>query len=404
MMEKEYLRAMEYSIYRCSGFGVCKGGYKKDISPCPMYMVSAGFEAETPRGLMTLAREILEGRLEYTKEMADMVYRCTACGNCRILCGATDRKTGAVLVDPSAVASAMRADLVENSLIPPAVRDFLKNVYRYGNPYGERAEDRDRWARGLDIAFSGQEYLLYVGCVGSYDERGQKMARALAGLLKEARVEFGILGREELNDGNEVNIVGEKGLFQYLAEENIRRFKSQGVRKIIALSPHAYNTMKNDYPAHGGDFEVFHYTQILRDLVGSGRLLTGAGSEKTVTYHDPCFLGRHNDEYDAPREVIRSIPGIRMVEMERNRTNSLCCGGGGGNFFTDIIGTRPESPARVRVREAVRTGAQILAVACPYCAKMFEDALKTEQLEDKLAVRDISELLLESIREEGEAK
>jgi Fe-S oxidoreductase len=392
-MEAQYLKEIEYNIYRCSGFGVCKGGYRKDISPCPMHMVSAGFEAETPRGIMTLAREIIEGRLEYTQDMAGVLYRCTSCGNCRVLCGAVYPETGETLVDPSAVVLAMKADLVEHGLVPPAVRDFLDHVHRYGNPYVKNAKKRAQWAEGLDLTFSGQEYLFFVGCVGSIDERGTAMSKALASLLTDAGVSFGILGQEEINDGNEVHHLGEKGLFQYLAEKNIKTFKKHGVKKVITLSPHAYNTIKNDYPHFGGNFEVIHYTQILKELITNGELIPRTRLDAKVAYHDPCFLGRHNDEYDAPRSVIAAIPGVELVELERNRENALCCGGGGGNLFTDVIGSGTNSPARIRVQEAARTGASILVVACPYCANMFEDAIKVEDLDAQLAVNDVSELL-----------
>lgn len=393
-METQQLKEIEYNVYSCGGFGVCKGGYKKGVSPCPMHMASAGFEAETPRGVITIAREILEGRLEYSKEMATMLYRCTSCDNCRLLCGAVYPETGETLVDPSAVVLSMKADLVENGLIPRAVRDFLDNVYRCGNPYGKQAIDRDKWTEGLELGFSDQEYLFYVGCVGSYDERGNKMARALASLLTEAGMSFGILGQEEINDGNEVSHLGERGLFQYLAEKNIAMFKNRGVKKIVTLSPHAYNTIKNDYPCLGGNFEVVHYSQLLNKHIENGDLNPRGSVSTKVTYHDPCFLGRRNDEYEAPRSIIHSIPGFELVEMERNRENALCCGGGGGNLFTDMIGSDSNSPARVRVREAVSTGASILVVACPYCASMFEDAIKVEDLEEKLTVSDLSELLI----------
>jgi Fe-S oxidoreductase len=203
----------------------------------------------------------------------------------------------------------------------------------------------------------------------------------------------GLIGQEEINDGNEVNHLGERGLFQYLAEKNIETFKSHGVRKIITLSPHSYNTIKNDYPRFDGNFEVVHYSQLLNKLIENGDLNPRGSFSAKVTYHDPCFLARRNDEYDAPRSIIHSIPGLELVEMERNGENALCCGGGGGNLFTDMIGSDSNSPARVRVREAVSTGASILVVACPYCASMFEDAIKIEDLEEKLTVSDLSELL-----------
>jgi Fe-S oxidoreductase len=363
-------------------------------------MASTGFEAETPRGIMTLAREILESRLGYTKELANLLYRCTSCINCRYLCGAVDPNSGETLVDPSAVILEMKADLIENSVVPPPVRDFLDTVYRYGNPYGKRQKDRDKWAQNLDLAFNGQDYLFYVGCEGSYDEKGNNMSKALVSLFSEFEVSFGILGHEEINDGNEVYYLGERGLFQYFAEENIKRFKKHNVKKIVTLSPHAYNVMKNHYPNFGGNFSVVHYSQLLRELIEKRQFNIKGRFNIKVTYHDPCFLGRHNNEYDSPRKIIRSIPGIELVEMERNGGNSLCCGGGAGNLFTDMIGSDADSPARVRVREAASTGASVLIVACPSCAVMLEDAVKTEDLEQKLKVRDISELLIAAMKGE----
>jgi len=394
-MSIEYLLKEKYNVYRCDGFGVCKGGYNFKVSPCPMFVNSDGFESKTPRGMMTMARGIIEGSLDYTKEISETVYRCTLCGNCQILCGA-EFENGEPMVDPSKVVSAMRADLVENSLIPPAVRDFLKNVHRYGNPYVEPAEERGKWAEGLGIEeYSGQEFLFYVGCVGSYDERGKRMAVALSETMKIAGVSFGILGKREVCDGNEVNMVGETGLFPLLAEQNIRQFKEMGIKQIVTLSPHAFNALKNDYPALGGDFEVVHYTQLLRDLLRAGRIKPVKGLKTRATFHDPCFLGRRNKEYDAPREVLRKIPDLEIIEMARAKESAFCCGGGGGNFFTDILGGGENSPNRLRIREAYQTGAEILVVACPNCAKMFEDAIAIERLEDKLIVKDVSEILLE---------
>jgi Fe-S oxidoreductase len=179
-------------------------------------------------------------------------------------------------------------------------------------------------------------------------------------------------------------------LFEFLKEENTQTFKKVGVKKIVTLSPHSYNALKNNY---SNEFEVFHYTQLLRDLVKSGKLDVSRGFKAKVTYHDPCFLGRYNNEYDAPREILTAIPGVEFVEMERTKENSFCCGGGGGNFYTDILGSGMDSPSRIRIREAHDTGANILAVACPVCMMMIEDALKAEGLEDKLAIMDISEIV-----------
>jgi Fe-S oxidoreductase len=178
-----------------------------------------------------------------------------------------------------------------------------------------------------------------------------------------------------------------------LAKKNIDTFEKLGVKKIVTLSPHAYNAIKNDYPQYGANFKVQHYVQILREIIDRGELDVSKGLDARVTYHDPCFLGRYNGEYDAPREILNRIPGVDLVEMERNRENSFCCGGGSGNFYTDLFGSIENSPARIRIREAHETGADILAVACPSCMIMLEDALKVEGLEKNLKIMDISEIV-----------
>ena len=240
----------------------------------------------------------------------------------------------------------------------------------------------------------GDKYLFHVGCVGSYEERGQRMARNFAELLDKAGVSFGILGAEEECDGNEVYMLGEMGLFQELAKKNTQKFKELGVKKVVTLSPHAYNSMKSKYPRLG-DFEVFHYTQLLLEMIQQGKIELSELKAR-VTYHDPCFLGRYNGVYDAPREILKSIPGIELIEMERTRENSFCCGGGSGNFVTDLLGRSEESPSRIRVREAHETSAEILVVACPSCMTMLDDAVKDDGLEGKLTVKDIAELVKES--------
>jgi len=250
---------------------------------------------------------------------------------------------------------------------------------------------------GTDIdRYEGQEYLYYVGCTGSYDTRAQRAARALGTLLGRAGVSFGVLGSEENCDGNEVHKLGEAGLFEMLAENNVERFSSLGAKKIVTLSPHGYNAVKNLYPRYGGDFQVFHYTRLLLELIQEGRLPVSAGFDARVTYHDPCFLGRWNDEYETPRRLLAAVPSLRLVEMEKNRDAALCCGGGAGNFEIDLLGGSDASPARQRVRHAAETGATVLAVACPKCLVMLEDAVKAEELEGTLAVKDIAEILAEA--------
>jgi Fe-S oxidoreductase len=281
--------------------------------------------------------------------------------------------------------------VVNSGLVTPKVARFLQNIEAYGNPYRELRGNRGRWAEGMEIGpYNGQEFLFYVGCVGSYDEKGQMSAQAVGRLLLKAGVSFGILGPAEECDGNEIRTLGESRIFEMLKERNTALFQKAGVKKIITLSPHAYNVFRNEYP---DSFEIFHYTQVLRDLIKGGRLKATSKLNTKVTYHDPCFLGRHAGEYEAPREILMAIPGVELMEMERNRQNSFCCGGGSGNFYTDSFGGGVNSPSRIRVREAAKTGARILAVACPTCAVMLGEALKDEGIEERLIVKDVSELL-----------
>jgi Fe-S oxidoreductase len=189
-------------------------------------------------------------------------------------------------------------------------------------------------------------------------------------------------------------MLGESRLFGILKERNTALFRKAGVKKIITLSPHSYNVFRKEYP---GGFQIFHYTQVLLDLIKAGRLEPASNLNATVTYHDPCFLGRHAEEYEAPRDILTAIPGLHLVEMERNRQNSFCCGGGSGNFYTDFFGGGPTSPSRIRVREADRTGAAILAVACPTCTVMLGQAIKDEALEHRIVLNDIAEILQESV-------
>ncbi|MBE9570298.1 MAG: (Fe-S)-binding protein [Proteobacteria bacterium] len=375
-------------IHRCFRCGNCK--FSSDYSGynCPAYN-KFRMETYSPGGRLWLIRAMMNGEIEVTPSLAKVLYTCTMCFNCVEECSFEFSE------EIMNMMIAARTHIIEKPVIPAGVRDYLKNVYNYGNPWKEPERERGDWANGTEIDNykQGDEYLYYVGDICSYDPRGRKIARSLGEVLLRAGVSLGILGADEYSDGNDVHKMGEDGLFQYLAEKNIQSFKEKGVKRVITLSPHAYNAMKNDYPKVGGDFEVLHYTQLLRDLIANGKLKIPKSLDIKVTYHDPCFLGRWNKEYDAPREVLKAIPGVELVEMDRNRKTAFCCGGGGGNFFTDLVGGGKESPSRTRIREAYATGAKVLAVACPACLTMLEDALKTEHLEGKFEVKDISEIV-----------
>ncbi|NLF01747.1 MAG: (Fe-S)-binding protein, partial [Anaerolineales bacterium] len=309
---------------------------------------------------------------------------CTACFTCVERCPKDVR--------PAELIIAMRGQMVEGGRIPDTVGNALMGVFRQGNPTGLAREDRAGWRDGAPIkaAQEGCEVLYFVGCTPSYDPRGQPVARALARIMTAAGVDFGVLGTEESCCGNEVRRMGELGLFEMLVEENGELLRSIGARQLVTVSPHCFNTFKNEYGLDG--LEVLHYTQLLARLIDEGRLQFAGALNATVTYHDPCFLGKQNHVFDEPRAVLQAIPGLRLVEMDRRRERSLCCEGGGGRMWAE--GTNLEERlAHQRVHEAAETGAEILAVACPFCLLTLEDAVKAQGLEDRLQVRDINELV-----------
>lgn len=337
---------------------------------------------------MWLIRAWMGGEIKWSQSLGKILYSCTTCDNCVQSCKFPFNN------DIVNMIVAAREEMVANGLVMAKIARFFHNIEAYGNPYRELRENRGKWAEGTKIEhYAGQEFLFYVGCVGSFDEKGQRAAKALGELLLTAGISFGILGPAEECDGNEIHILGESRIFQMLRDKNTGLFEKAGVKKVITLSPHSYNVFRNEYP---GRFEVFHYTKILRELIEKGRVKPSSKLNMRVTYHDPCFLGRHAGEYEAPREILKAIPGVDLIEMERNHENSFCCGGGSGNFYTDFVGGGEDSPPRIRVREAYKTGANILAVACPTCAVMLNEAIKDEGIEEKLIVKDISEIVKES--------
>jgi Fe-S oxidoreductase len=343
-----------------------------------------------------MLQALLDGEIELTPRVVELAYLCTTCNWCTERCP-SNSFIREVLIDIPAILEAFRKELVERGLVLPKVKEYLRNISKYGNPWGLPREKREEWVKGTKIQHyrPGDEFLYYVGDVGSYDPRAVRIAIALGEVLSKSGISFGILGKEENSDGNDVKMLGEIGLFHLLMDNNIRQFKKLGVKKIVTLSPHSYNVFKKCYVQCGEKLEVIHYTTLLQDLIKRGKLSFYKDLRARVTYHDPCFLGRYNKEYDAPRDVLRKIPGIEIIEMRRNKSNSLCCGGGSAMFYTGLLDGSENAPGRIRVREAYDCGADILAVACPICAIMFEDAIKEEGLEEKLKVMDISEIVNE---------
>ena len=386
------MHLMEYKykdmIHRCFRCGYCKFPTDwSDVTNCPPY-ARFRLESYSAGGRLWLIRAWMNGEIEWSQNLANIVYSCVSCKNCVEKCPHSFND------DVVNMIIAAKTAMVDQGLLPKSVTEFLTNVQLHGNPYGLSAKKREDWMEGMGLEpYQGQDYLFYIGCEGSYDSRAQNAARATAKLFQQAGLSFGVLGSREISDGNEVEMMGEDALLEDLAQKNIKLFNELGVKNIIALSPHSYNAFKNRYPDFGGSFNVFHHSQMLASLIKQGKLKIAEQPDTRITFHDPCFLGRWNQEYNAPRKVLSAIPGASLAEMPRNKNGALCCGGGSGNFFTDFLGGSEDSPARIRAREADQTKANILAVACPNCLTMLEDAIKVEGLEDKIKVRDISEII-----------
>ncbi len=333
---------------------------------------------------------------------AEEVWACTSCKACDEICPVNIEILDKIL-DMRRYLALMESDF------PAELGNAYRAMENQGNPWGMNQGDRAEWAKDLDVevldpssAFN-HEYLYWVGCAGSFDDKNKKVTQAMAKLLKRAGIDVAILGPSELCTGDSARRSGNEYLFQMLAMPNIEMLNGMGVRKIITQCPHCFNTLANEYPQLGGNYEVIHHSQLLEHLIDSGKLdVSDATLEERITYHDSCYLGRHNDVYMAPRNVVSSIKGVEVVEMQRNGTKGMCCGAGGARMWMEeSIGTKVNDE---RAAEAISTGASRVATACPFCYIMLDDGVKGAGKEEhEVRVADISIHLLEAI-ENGERK
>jgi succinate dehydrogenase/fumarate reductase iron-sulfur protein len=329
------------------------------------------------------------GRL---KPMVDNIWLCTQCNSCTLFCPKLVGCANAIVDDHSL--------LVEAGNLPKTVIEVLERVYKYRNPMGTHQSKRMDWAKELNVktypTVTSADVLFFVCCSDVYDLRNQEVARNMVQIFNHLGVNFATLGTEEWCCGDHMLRLGERGLFEELATHNLDMFRKFKAGKIVTLSPHCYNTFKNDKPYSDEKLNVQHYTQFLADAIKQGKIKPTKPVKKKVAYHDPCFLGKRNEVYDPPRQVLKAIPGLQLVEMKRTRQSSYCCGGGAGRVWTEDA--QPEKrPCVNRVKEALDLGVDTIAVACPFCVTTLEDAVKVLDIENKIAVKDVLELLKESL-------
>jgi Fe-S oxidoreductase len=340
----------------------------------------------------SMRKIVREATFGLTDIETEDIWRCTTCGRCPQQCPRDVKQ-----IDSGV---ALRRVATEYGVFPKPVkpvRTVNAGLVAQGNPFGEDREKRASWAEGLSVNpfTEGMDILYFPGCYLCYDPRSKKVARATATILNKAGVDYGILGSKENCCGESIRKTGDEALFKRLARENIKAFVDHGVKKILVSSPHCYHTFKNEYPDFKVNFEVIHISQYLFQLVNEGKLEFTKEYGKKVTYHDPCYLGRHNGIFEEPRGILKKIPGLEMAELPESRIDSLCCGGGGGRVWMETV--KGERFSDLRMEQAIGVGAEVLVTSCPYCITMFEDSRLTLNVTEKIEVKDITEIIQEVI-------
>jgi len=356
---------------------------------CGICDVVCPWNRVTSFSMRKIVRQATFGLTEIEQED---IWRCTTCGTCPQRCprGVNQIEAGVSL----------RKIATEYGVFPDSVAPIVTvsgSLMAEGNPFDIERSKRADWTQGLSVKTfeEGMEILYFPGCYLSYDPRLKKVAAATAQILSKAGVDFGILGPDESCCGESIRKTGNEPLFKHLAKQNIKAFIDRGVKKILVSSPHCYHTFKNEYPEFNVNFDIIHISQFLRDLMNDGRLEIAREYEKKITYHDPCYLGRHNGIFDAPRAVLKQVPGAQFTEMAENRENSFCCGGGGGRIWMET--PKGERFSDLRLKQAVDVGAEVLVTACPYCITNFTDSSLSLDDGQAIEIKDITEIIQEVI-------
>ena len=366
------------------------GGASFDLCyQCGICDVVCPWNRVTNFSMRKIVRQAVMGLTEIE---AEDIWRCSTCGTCPSKCPRG--------VDQIAAGVSLRRIATEYGVFPESVEPVITvgaSLMAEGNPFDMERSKRADWAKELSVKTftEDMEILYFPGCYLSYDPRMKKVAAATVRVLNKAGVEFGILGTKENCCGESIRKTGNEEAFKHLARENIKTFIDHGVKKILVSSPHCYETFVNEYPEFNVHFEVVHISQLLSRLINEGRLELTGKLNKRITYHDPCYLGRHNGIFDAPRDVLHNIPGIEFNEMADHRENSLCCGGGGGRIWMET--PKEERLSDLRLAQAKEVDAEILVTSCPYCITNFTDSSLDYQGNDAIEVKDITEVLEQAL-------
>jgi Fe-S oxidoreductase len=381
----------EFSWKRRLDFDACvECGRCQDA--CPAYMSGT---ALSPKQIIVKLKRHMHGELAGPIHggliKADELWACTTCMACVQECPAFID-----IVDT--IVDLRRYLTLSEGALPSTAPQSLQNIQRAGNPWGLPAGERLAWAQGLDVPLMEPdrevEYLYWVGCSASYDRRNQAIARAVVKILKAAGVSFGVMSEERCH-AEVGRRLGEEYLYQTVAQENVETIKQYRFRKVITHCPHCFNTIKNEYPQFGGTYEVLHHSQVIQTLIEEGRVTPTKPLDALVAFHDSCYLGRYNGIMDAPRTVAKAVPGLRVVELPRNRERGLCCGGGGGHMWMEVKAEKRVN--LIRVEEALDAKVSMVATGCPFCLAMIDLGRKVKGAEETLAVKDVSELVAESL-------
>ncbi len=363
---------------------------------CPLFHSTRGFMSQTPSGIMQSINYALRWNLlkrEDQEILRDLLYLCTTCNGCVLRC--KSKATGLPVLDAIEAGRKLLREMMIGPL--PQQRKPLKDIYLYGNPYGEKPETRVDWLKGLNVKMippESAEVLFYVGCTTAYEPNLHPIGKSLVRLFQYLHINFGIL-KEEVCCGEPARRMGDEGLFREMMTRNLDQFKSVGIKTIVTISPHCFNTFLNEYSSIQEEIKIQHYTQFLAEAFKRRTPLFKREISSVITYHDPCYLGKHNQIFSTPRELLKMIPGVKLVEMKMTKEESLCCGGGGGRMFAEVEEERRLSD--MRIAQALEAGANIVATACPWCYKMLQTSIQDANLGNKIVVKDVAEILSEEL-------